>query len=262
VNIKLKRPLVFFDLETTGLRISDARIIEISIIKVFPEQKTSEHTTRINPTVPIPPQSTEIHGITDDDVKNKPTFKNISSKLFSFLYDCDLVGYNSNNYDIPILAEEFLRTGFYFDLTDRKMIDVQSIYHQMEPRNLKAAYKFYCQKDLEGAHSAKADTKATFEVLQAQLKTYDSLESSLDFLHAMCERKRKVDHVGKVVFDENDVKVFNFGKHFGKPVEQVIREYPDYFDWLLQEGQIPNYTKKILYDIRKELGETGQNTLF
>lgn len=262
IQPNLTRPIAFFDLETTGVNVASDRIVEISILKVSPDGSKEVKTKRINPTIPIPVQSSLIHGIYDKDVANEPTFKGIAKSLAEFLKDCDLAGYNSNKFDIPILVEEFLRAEIDFDLKGRRFVDVQNIFHQMEQRTLKAAYKFYCGKEILNAHSAQADIEATYEVFLAQLERYDGVEfedrkgnksfpvkNDINALHTFTNINKNADLAGRIIFNENNVEVFNFGKHTGKPVEQVLREEPSYYAWMMN-GDFPLYTKKVLTEIK------------
>jgi DNA polymerase-3 subunit epsilon len=248
MEISIKNPLVFIDLETTGIDVVNDRIVEISALKIMPTGKQEIKTRRVNPTIPIPAEATAVHGISNDDVKDEPTFKEIAKSLAQFLEGCDLAGFNSNKFDFPLLAEEFLRADVDFDFRKRKFIDVQTIFHKMEKRTLEAAYKFYCNKDLVGAHSAEADTIATFEVLKAQLDRYPDLQNDIDFLAECSTHKQNVDFAGRIVYDENGVEVFNFGKHKGKPVEDVFTMEPSYYSWMMN-GDFPLYTKKVLTNI-------------
>jgi len=249
MELNLKNPIAFFDLETTGINTASDRIVEISVLKVDPGGKEDLLTMRINPEMPIPKKASEIHGIYDADVEDAPTFKQMARNLAHFIEGCDLAGYNCNRFDIPILAEEFLRAGMDVNLKKRKVVDVQVIFHKMEERTLKAAYKFYCHKELEHAHTAEADTRATFEVLKAQLDHYDTLENNVDFLSEFSTNNRTVDFAGRIILNDRDEEVFNFGKHKGKPVAQVLREEPSYFTWMMN-GDFPLHTKKILTEIR------------
>ena len=249
MQLNLKNPLVFFDLETTGIDIVKDRIIEISYVKVFPNGKEESKTMRINPGMPIPPASTAIHGITDDDVKDCPLFKNVAKQLAAQIEGCDLAGYNSNRFDIPLLAEEFLRAGVDIDLTRRKFIDVQTIFYKMEQRTLAAAYKFYCQKSLENAHTAAADTQATYEVLMAQLDRYPELQNDIAFLAEYSSFNKNVDFAGRMVYDDNGVEVFNFGKYKGMSVTDVLKRDPGYYSWILNSDFTLN-TKAMLTKIR------------
>ncbi len=253
--LNLTKPLAFIDLETTGLNIASDRIVEISIVKVHPNGNKDIVTRRINPTIPISLESTSIHGISDDDVKNEPTFKQMAKELANFIDGCDLAGYNSNKFDIPMLAEEFLRAEVDFDITKRNLVDVQNIFHKMEQRTLSAAYKFYCDKELVDAHSAEADTIATMEILLAQVEKYDSLENNVAFLSEFSKATNNVDLLGRIVYDKNNVEVFNFGKHKGKAVLEVLEKEPGYYHWMMN-GDFPLYTKKVLTQIRlKALNE-------
>jgi DNA polymerase-3 subunit epsilon len=252
MNLNLKRPIAFFDLETTGLIIGKDRIVEISILKIGPDGTRSTYTRKVNPGMPIPPESTAIHGIGDADVKDEPTFKEIGKEVLEIIEDCDLAGYNSNKFDIPMLVEEFLENEFEFDVSDRKLIDVQNIFHKMEQRTLVAAYKFYCDKDLEQAHSAEADTLATFEVLEAQLERYgDQLKNETSFLHEFSNMFNAVDLAGRVVRNKQGVEVFNFGKHKGTPVKEVFEKEPSYFDWMMK-GDFPRQTKQVIERLNTE----------
>lgn len=258
MQLSLVRPLVFFDLETTGLKIGVDRIVEISLLKALPNGDIKQITQLINPEMPIPKVSTDIHGITDNDVVNAPTFKAFANKLNDFLIDCDFAGYNSNYFDIPVLVEEFLRVGVDFEIKGRKFIDVQSIFHQNEPRDLKAAYKFYCEKELIGHHGAEADIKATYEILLSQLQRYPHIQNDVAFLHRYTSRNnRSVDLAGRIVLNDQDIEVFNFGKHKGVPVKEVLKKEPGYYDWMMK-GEFPNYTKKVLTGIKLSLRNEQQ----
>lgn len=249
MQLNLKNPLVFFDLETTGIDIVRDRIVEISYIKVYPNGKEEMKTQRINPGMPIPPASTAIHGITDDDVKNCPHFKEIAKTLAAQIEGCDLAGYNSNRFDIPMLAEEFLRADVNVDLTKRKFIDVQTIFHKMEQRTLSAAYKFYCNKSLENAHTASADTMATYEVLKAQLDRYPELENDVTVLSKFSSFNNNVDFAGRMVYNDKGQEVFNFGKHKGQLVTEVFASDPNYYAWMMN-GDFPLNTKQKLTEIK------------
>lgn len=254
MNLNLKRPIVFFDLETTGIDLSRDRIVEISMVKIHPNGDQELKTRRINPEMPIPAEATAIHGITDEDVKDSPRFREIAKSLAQYIEGCDLGGYNSNKFDIPMLVEEFLRADVDVDLKKRKFIDVQNIFHKMEQRTLIAAYKFYCDKDLENAHSAEADIMATYEVLQAQLDRYPELQNDVDFLAGFSERGRSADYAGRIVYNDKEQEVFAFGKHKGRPVEEVFREEPSYYSWMMN-GDFPRYTKKVITEIRLRTGK-------
>ena len=249
MQLNLRNPLVFFDLETTGIDIAKDRIVEISMVKVMPNGEEIVKTRRINPGMTIPPESTAIHGITDEDVKDCPKFKEIAKSLAAQIEGCDLAGFNSNRFDIPMLAEEFLRAGVDVDLNRRKFIDVQTIFHKMEQRNLTAAYKFYCNKDLANAHSAEADTMATYEVLKAQLDRYPELENDVNFLSKYSSFTNNVDFAGRMVYNEKGQEVINFGKYKGRLVEEVLKSDPSYYAWIMN-GDFPLNTKKMLTEIR------------
>ncbi len=250
MQLNLKNPLVFFDLETTGINISKDRIVEISLLKVFPNGKEEVKTRRINPEMPIPAQSTAIHGITDEDVKDCPTFKQIAKSLVEILEGSDLAGFNSSRFDVPMLSEELLRAGVDFDMSKKKFIDVQIIFHRKEPRTLEAAYRFYCDKKLEDAHSAEADTRATYEVLKSQLDKYPDLVNDIDVLSKeFSSFNDNVDYAGRMIYDENGVELFNFGKHKGKPVADVLLNEPGYYAWIM-DGDFPLNTKQALTKIR------------
>ncbi len=249
MKLNLKRPIVFFDLETTGVDTSKDRIVEISMIKIMPDGEEISKTRKLNPTIPIPPEATAVHGITDEDVKNEPTFQQVAKSLAQFIQGCDFGGFNSNRFDLPLLVEEFLRAGVDVDLKRRKFIDVQNIFHKKEQRTLVAAYKFYCDRDLEDAHSAEADTRATYEVLKAQIERYDDLENDIDFLAEYSQRSKTVDYAGYVLYNEKEEEVFGFGKHRGRLVSEVFRTEPSYYAWIMN-GDFPLYTKKVLTEIR------------
>ena len=256
MKLNLKNPIVFFDLETTGINTSRDRIVEFSFLKVFPNGDEEIKSKRVNPEMPIPPQSTAIHGITDEDVKDCPTFKQIAKSLANQLEGCDLAGFNSNRFDVPILAEEFLRADIDFDMSKRKLIDVQVIFHRKEPRTLEAAYKFYCGKELVDAHSAEADTKATYEVLKAQLEHYPDLVNDMEVLSKeYASFNNNADLAGRIVFDDNGKEVFNFGKHKGRSVADVLKKEPSYYAWMM-DGDFPRNTKQVLTQIRlRELNQ-------
>lgn len=249
MQLKLRNPLVFFDLETTGINIVKDRIVEICYVKVWPNGKEESRTYRVNPGMPIPPESTAIHGITDEDVKDCPTFKEIAKTLASQIEGCDLAGYNSNRFDIPLLAEELLRAGVDIDLNRRKFIDVQTIFHKMEQRTLTAAYKFFCDKNLEDAHTAEADTMATYEVLKAQLDRYPELENDVNFLAKFSSYGNNVDFAGRLVYNEKGEEVINFGRYKGQVAADVLEKDPGYYGWILN-GDFPLNTKKIFTEIK------------
>ena len=248
-KLKLHRPVAFIDLETTGVNIASDRIVEISIFKLHPDYTSQTHTARVNPCIPIPAETSAIHGIFDKDVKDCTTFKQQAPELAKMLEQCDLAGYNSNKFDIPLLVEEFLRAEVDFNVQDRKFIDVQNIFHKMEQRTLAAAYKFYCSKTLENAHSAEADVVATFEVLQAQLEKYEDLKDDVASLHTFSMNSDFVDLAGRIVRDKKGIEVFNFGKHKGKPVAEVFKNEPSYYNWMM-DGDFPLYTKRIITMLR------------
>jgi DNA polymerase-3 subunit epsilon len=258
MQLKLTKPLAFFDLETTGVNVASDRIIEICIIKVMPDGSKEKFEQRINPEIPIPAASSMVHGIYDKDVADMPTFKKIGKAIANFIGNSDLAGYNSNKFDIPVLVEEFLRAEIDFDIENRKTVDVQNIFHLMEQRTLKAAYKFYCNKEIINAHSAEADVSATYEVLMAQLEKYKDVEfedkngirskpvqNDVKMLHDFTNINRNVDMAGRIVYNDKGVEVFNFGKHAGKAVSDVLKSEPSYYAWMIN-GDFPLYTKKVL----------------
>lgn len=247
MNISLKNSLAIFDIESTGLSITTDRIIEIAIIKISPKGKRTEFLKRVNPEIPIPKETSEIHGIYDEDIKNEPTFKQILPELETFLADADFAGYNSNKFDLPILAEEMLRAGSNFDLSSKKHIDVQNIFHKMEQRTLIAAYQFYCGKDLQNAHSALADAEATWEVLDAQIGKYNDLTNDVDFLSEFSQYGdlERVDFAGRLAYNKNKEIVYNFGKQKGKTVAEVAISEPGYYGWMM-DADFPLYTKACL----------------
>jgi DNA polymerase-3 subunit epsilon len=249
MGLELKKPIVFFDLETTGVDVSKDRIVEISILKLHPDGKKEVKTRRVNPEMNIPKVTSEIHGIYDEDVKEEPTFKAMAKSLATFIGNSDLAGFNSNKFDVPLLVEEFLRVGVDFDIEGRSLVDVQNIFHKMEQRTLVAAYKFYCGKELTNAHSAEADNIATFDVLEAQIERYDELENNVNFLSDFSRRTNNADLMGRIVFNEENIEVFNFGKHKGKPVATVLESDPSYYKWMMN-GDFPLYTKKVLTAIK------------
>lgn len=265
MKLQLKNPVVILDLETTGMNITTDRIVEIALLKVNIDGSEEEKLMRINPEMPIPSEVSQIHGIYDEDVINEPTFRQVAKTLAKFIEGCDLCGFNSNRFDIPLLAEEFLRADVDIDLKKHKFVDVQAIFHKMEKRTLAAAYKFYCQKELVDAHSAMADTKATYEVLKAQLDMYQGAEfddgkgvktipivNDIGKLSEFSSYDQNVDFVGRIVFDDNGVEVFNFGKNKGVPVEKVFKEQPGYYGWMM-ESEFPLYTKKVLTRLKLKM---------
>ena len=249
MNLSLTNPIAVFDLETTGVNTSTDRIVEISIHKVFPNGKTETRTHRVNPGIPIPEKTTAIHGISTEDVANEPFFNDLAPNLYIFLNDCDLAGFNSNRFDVPLLVEEFHRAGYDFDVTNRNLVDVQNIFHKKEQRTLVAAYKFYCNKDLEGAHSAEADTLATYEILEAQLALYPDLKRDTKSLNDFTRMHNAVDLAGRFVKNDAGITVFNFGKHKGKDAAKVLKAEPSYFGWMMN-GDFSQNTKKVLKQIR------------
>ncbi len=249
MELHLNRPIVFFDLETTGTGITQDRIVELSYIKVYPDGREESETIRVNPGRPIPLEASAVHHIYDKDVENEPLFEQIAPRLVSVFENADIAGYNSNRFDVPMLVEEFLRVGINLDLSACKFVDVQTIFHKMEQRTLSAAYQFYCGKELDGAHSANADTRATYEVLKAQLDRYASLHNDIDFLSKFTTQSRNVDFAGRIVYNDHDVEVFNFGKYKGMPVAEVIARDSGYYGWIMQ-GDFPLNTKNVLTRIR------------
>ncbi|NJM15038.1 MAG: 3'-5' exonuclease [Bacteroidales bacterium] len=245
MELNLKNPLVFFDLETTGIDITHDRIVELAYLKIYPGGKEASKRHLVNPTIPIPEKVTAIHGIKDEDVKDKPTFSEIAKQLANEFEGCDFAGYNSNKFDLPLLAEEFLRADVDFDLKKRNFIDVQVIFMKMEPRTLAAALKFYCQQELVAAHTAEADTRATYDVLKAQLDAYPQLENSLDALSKYSAHTRNVDFAGRIVLNDKDVETFNFGKYKGKTVEEVLQNDPGYYGWMMN-SDFPCIRRKCL----------------
>jgi DNA polymerase-3 subunit epsilon len=247
MNVNLLRPIVFLDLETTGLNLAADRIVEIALLKVDQEGKKVVKRKLINPEKPIPAEVSAIHGITDDMVRDAPTFRQIANEVKQFLEGADLGGYNSNKFDWPLLMEEFLRAGLDFDIDGRRLLDVQKIYHQMEPRNLSAAYKFYCSKELENAHSAETDVNATWEVFQSQVALYPQLGQDLDSIMKLIGEDQIIDFARRMVV-ENGKIVFNFGKHKGRPVEEILRVEPSYYDWIMK-SEFALHTKMKLTEI-------------
>lgn len=249
MKLSLKNPLIIFDLEATGLNITTDRIVEINYLKIYPDGREESKTLRFNPEMKMDPKAIAVHGIKDEDLKDCPTFKEYAKTIANIFEGCDFAGYNSNKFDLPMLAEEFLRADVDFDLKKRKFIDVQVIYHKMEQRTLSAAYKFYCEKELENAHSAEADTRATYEVLQSQLDKYSNLENDIDKLSEFSSHNRSVDFAGRIIYNDKDVEVFNFGKYKGVPVEEVFEKDPAYYSWMIN-SDFPMYTKKVLTAIK------------
>ena len=262
MKLNLTKPLAVFDLETTGTNVGTDRIVEISIIKIHPDGREETLTRRVNPGIPIPREVTAIHGISDEDVKDEPTFAMLAPLLNQFLANCDLGGYNSNKFDIPLLVEEFLRAEVDFDIKGRRFVDVQNIFHKMEPRTLKAAYKFYCNKEIVNAHSAEADTRATYEVLLSQIERYQGAEytdrdgkistpvvNDIKALHEFSFQNRNADLVGHIIYNDKNQEVFNFGKYKGRSVAEIFSNEPSYYDWMMK-ADFPLYTKKIITGIK------------
>ena len=249
MKLNLKRPIIFFDLETTGTDTSRDRIVEISMVKIAPDGEKTIKTRRINPQMPIPAQATEIHHISDEDVKDCPTFKQIAKSLKEFMEGCDFGGFNSNRFDLPLLVEEFLRAEVDVDFRRRRYIDVQNIFHKKEERTLVAAYRFYCNKDLDAAHSAEADTLATYEVLLSQLERYDDLKNDVEFLAEYSSRGVTADFAGRIAYNDKEQEIFTFGKYKGQVVSEVFNTDPSYYDWMMK-GDFPQYTKKIITEIK------------
>ena len=249
MKLNLKNPIVFFDLETTGTNINTDRIVEICYLKVYPNGNEEAKTLRINPEMHIPEASSAVHGIYDADVADCPTFKEVAKNIARDIEGCDLAGFNSNRFDIPVLAEEFLRAGVDIDMSKRKFVDVQVIFHKMEQRTLSAAYKFYCEKNLEDAHTAEADTRATYEVLKAQLDRYPELQNDVQYLADFSARGETADYAGRIAYNEKGQEIFAFGKHKGRVVSEVFAEEPSYYSWMMN-GDFPLYTKKVITEIR------------
>lgn len=249
MSLKLKKPLVFFDLETTGTNITHDRIVELSFLKLMPDGSTVEKTRRINPGMPIPAEATAVHHITDADVANEPTFAQIAKSLAECLRGCDFAGFNSNRFDLPLLDQEFVRAGVDFDFGACRFIDVQTIYHKREPRTLTAAYRYYCGRNLEDAHSAMADTRATYEVLMAQMDHYGDLPDDVEHLSEYASQNRNVDFMGRLIYDDNGCEVINFGKYKGQKAEDVLRRDPGYYSWIMG-GDFTNNTKQAFTRIR------------
>ena len=258
--MNLIKPIVFLDLETTGLSIAVDRIVELSYLKKMPDGEEVVKTYLINPTIPISPDATRIHGISDQDVVGCPTFNDIAPELRENFENCDFAGFNSNKFDFPMLVEEFLRAGIDMDFKTPHFIDVQVIFHKMEQRTLSAAYQFYCSKDLENAHSAEADVRATYEVMVAQLEKYSNLEDNVPALAEFSKVNRNVDYLGRIVFNDKDIEVFNFGKYKGMSVENVFKVEPSYYNWMMN-GDFPLYTKKVITAIKNRI-TTGNKELF
>ena len=249
MNLKLKRPIIFFDLETTGVDVANDRIVEISMVKIGVDGEKVVKTRRINPEMHIPEVATAVHGISDEDVKDEPTFKQIAKSLATFIEGCDFGGFNSNRFDLPMLVEEFLRAGVDVNFDNRKFVDVQTIFHRKEQRTLVAAYKFYCDKDLENAHSAEADTMATYEVLESQIERYSDIGSTVEELAEFSSNGPLVDFAGRLSLNDKGEEIFTFGKYKGRAVEEVFAKDPSYYSWIMN-GDFPLYTKKKITEIR------------
>jgi DNA polymerase-3 subunit epsilon len=266
MNLSLKKPLAIFDLETTGINVTSDRIVEIAIIKVNIDGHEEKYLKRVNPEMEIPLEVSLIHGIYDKDIANAPTFSQISEEVVTFIGDADLAGYNSNKFDIPVLAEELMRAGSSFDVADRQFVDVQNIFHKMEQRTLAAAYKFYCNKDIENAHNAMYDTEATWDVLKAQVERYENLENSIDFLanFSKAGNNNMLDFAGRLAINEKGQAIYNFGKHKNKTIKEVAKYEPGYYGWML-DADFPLYTKQCLrkemekIKLEKEIKETTDN---
>jgi len=249
MELKLTKPICFFDLETTGTHVAKDRIVEISILKIFPNGNKESKTWLVNPEIEIPKEVIAVHGISNEKIANEPTFKELSKEIYAMIKDSDLAGFNSNRFDIPLLAEEMLRADMDFDMKNMASVDVQTIFHKMEKRTLGAAYKFYCNKELADAHSAAADTQATYEVLLSQLERYPELENNVKQLAEFSTHKKTVDFAGFIALDDDGEEIFSFGKHKGRKVGEVLEQEPGYFGWI-QNADFPLYTKKVLTQIR------------
>ena len=252
MNLNLTKPIVFFDLETTGVNIATDRVVEIAILKVFPNGNKESKTWLVNPEVEIPAEASAIHKITNEQLVTEPTFKELAPEIDKMIAGCDLAGFNSNRFDIPLLAEELMRAGVDFNMKDRKAIDVQVIFHKKEQRTLGAGYQFYCGKELEGAHGAEADTNATYEILLAQLDKYDDIENSVDALSEYSSHGKRADFAGFILMNEEGEEIFSFGKHKGRTVEAVLKENPGYNNWM-QNADFPLYTKKVMQEIKERI---------
>jgi len=259
MNLSITKPIAFFDLETTGIQIATDRIVEISILKVYPNGNKESKTWLVNPEIEIPKEASDIHGITNEKVVMEPKFSELAPRVSKMIEGCDLAGFNSNRFDIPLLAEEMLRAKVNFDMEDRKAIDVQVIFHKKEQRTLSAGYKFYCGKDLDNAHSAEADTMATYEILEAQIERYDDLQTDVEFLSEFSSHKKRADFAGFIVLDEEQKEMFSFGKYRGRKVLDVLKENPGYYNWM-QNADFPLYTKKVLTKIKSEAASKVQGS--
>ena len=252
MELNLTKPIVFFDLETTGINIATDKIVEISILKVFPNGNKESKTWLVNPEMEIPQGSIDVHGITNEKVAAEPTFKELAPQVNEMIADADLAGFNSNRFDIPLLAEELMRAGIDFDMKNRKAIDVQVIFHKKEQRTLSAGYQFYCGRELEGAHGAEADTNATYEILLAQLDKYEDIENSVDALSEYSTHGERADFAGFILMNDEKQEIFSFGKYKGRTVEEVFKENPGYNNWM-QNADFPLYTKKVLNEIKQRM---------
>jgi len=256
--LKLTKPLVFFDIEATGLNVASDRIVELSMLKVQPDGKEEQKTYRVNPTVPISKDAQRVHGIADEDVKDLPTFSDIAKEVVEFLKGCDLAGYNSTKFDVPLLTEEILRAEVDFDVRKAKMVDVQVIFFKKEPRNLAAAYKFYCDKELDNAHSADADTMATYEVLKSQLERYEDLGKDVNSLAKFSTQTNFADFAGRFVYDSKNNVVINFGKHKGKQLVKILKDEPGYYGWIMG-GDFPLFTKRLVTQVKLSMAFSNTN---
>ncbi len=252
MKLNLTKPIVFFDLETTGINIAKDKIVEIAILKVHPNGNKESKTWLVNPEIEIPKEASDIHGITNEQVVTEPTFKELAPEVSKMIKGCDLAGFNSNRFDIPLLAEELMRANINFDMDDRKAIDVQVIFHKKEQRTLSAGYQFYCHKELEGAHGAEADTNATYEILLAQIEKYEDIGTSVDELSEFSTHGKRADFAGFILMNEEDKEIFSFGKYKGRTVEEVFKENPGYNAWI-QNADFPLYTKKVLREIKERM---------
>lgn len=252
--LKLHKPICFFDLETTGINVGKDRIVEISVLKVFPNGNKESKTLRVNPEIPISHEATSVHGISNEDVANEPTFKEIAPQIWEMMKDSDIAGYNSNRFDVPLLAEEFLRVGFDLDLEKNRLVDVQVIFFKKEPRDLSSAYQFYCNKTLENAHSAQADVEATYEIFKAQLERYDDLENDIKFLSEFTSQRKTADLAGMIGINDKGEEIFNFGKYKGQSVKEVFQKDQGYYGWILN-ADFPLYTKKVFTRIKLQSAE-------
>ncbi len=259
MELNLTKPIVFFDLETTGVNIATDKVVEISILKVFPNGNKESKTWLVNPEIEIPKEAADIHGITNEKVVTEPTFKELAPEISKLIEGCDLAGFNSNRFDIPLLAEELMRADIDFDMKNRKAIDVQVIFHKKEQRTLSAGYQFYCGKELEGAHGAEADTNATYEILLAQLDKYQDIENTVDALSEYSTHGKRADFAGFILMNDKDQEIFSFGKYKGRTVEDVLKENPGYNNWM-QNADFPLYTKKVLREIKERMS-APKNTL-